>query len=173
MQHYIELDRFTSPGKGISSAGSRIISLETIDQTETGRRWLALFTFLRLQVIQYIYKRLTGLQSNNKIKLHRNLPRCDVWIWRPPFAIMFRHIVSEKSVMGPRCQSSGTFCYVLRGVFSIEIRIFANVMFLIWLYRFWIMVIIRGVLVIWTRFRFLIILQHLSFVLAAILKCWL
>ena len=27
------------------------LALETIDQTETGRRWLTMFTFLRLQLI--------------------------------------------------------------------------------------------------------------------------
>ena len=42
-------DRFDSSGRGISSAGSRIVSHETIDQTETAKRWLTLFTFLRLQ----------------------------------------------------------------------------------------------------------------------------
>ena len=42
-------DRFASSGGEISSAGSRIISLETIDQTETGTRWLTMFTFLRRQ----------------------------------------------------------------------------------------------------------------------------
>ena len=47
-------DRFASSGRAISSAGSRIISLETIDQTETGRRWLTMFTFLRLQLKSYI-----------------------------------------------------------------------------------------------------------------------
>ena len=43
-------DRFASSGRGISSAGSRIVAHETIDQTETGRRWLTMFTFLRLQL---------------------------------------------------------------------------------------------------------------------------
>ena len=43
-------DRFASSGRGISSAGSRIGAIETIDQTETGRRWLTMFTFLRLQL---------------------------------------------------------------------------------------------------------------------------
>ena len=52
-------DRFASSGRGISSAGSRIISLETINQTETGGRRLTVFTFLRLQLT--LYKRLTGL----------------------------------------------------------------------------------------------------------------
>ena len=41
-------DRFASSGRAFSSAGSRIISLETIDLTETGRRWLTMFTFLQL-----------------------------------------------------------------------------------------------------------------------------
>ena len=36
-------DRFASSGRGISSAGSRIVAHETIDQTETGRRWLTMF----------------------------------------------------------------------------------------------------------------------------------
>ena len=43
-------DRFASSGRGISSAGSRIVAHETIDQTETGRRWLTMFTFLPLQL---------------------------------------------------------------------------------------------------------------------------
>ena len=43
-------DRFASFGRGISSAGSRIVAHETIDQTETGRRWLTMFTFLRMQL---------------------------------------------------------------------------------------------------------------------------
>ena len=43
-------DRFASSGRGISSAGSRIVAHETIDQTETGRRWLTMFAFLRLQL---------------------------------------------------------------------------------------------------------------------------
>ena len=43
-------DRLASSGRGISSAGSRIVAHETIDQTETGRRWLTMFTFLRLQL---------------------------------------------------------------------------------------------------------------------------
>ena len=43
-------DRFASSGRGIRSAGSRIVAHETIDQTETGRRWLTMFTFLRLQL---------------------------------------------------------------------------------------------------------------------------
>ena len=46
-------DRFASTGKGISSAGSRIIPYETIDQTESGTGWLTMFTFLRLQ-LKYI-----------------------------------------------------------------------------------------------------------------------
>ena len=50
-------DRFASSGRGIISAGGRIFSLETINQTETGRRWLTMFTFLRLQ----LHKRLTAL----------------------------------------------------------------------------------------------------------------
>ena len=29
----------------MSSAGSRLVSLETIDQTETGRRWLIMLLF--------------------------------------------------------------------------------------------------------------------------------
>ena len=36
------IDKFASSGRAISSAGSMIISLETIDQTETGRRWLTM-----------------------------------------------------------------------------------------------------------------------------------
>ena len=47
---YYGRDRFASSGRGISSAGSRIVAHETIDQTETGRRWLTMFTFLRLQL---------------------------------------------------------------------------------------------------------------------------
>ena len=43
-------DRFASSGRGISSAGSRIVAHETIDKTETGRRWLTMFTLLRLQL---------------------------------------------------------------------------------------------------------------------------
>ena len=43
-------DRFDSSGRGIGSAGSRIVAHETIDQTETGTRWLTMFTFLRLQL---------------------------------------------------------------------------------------------------------------------------
>ena len=100
-------DRFASSGRAFSSAGSRIISLETIDQTETGRRWLTMFTFLRLQSKSY-----NGQQAykvTKQFKLRRKLPRCDVWIWRPPFTKIVRPIISEKSVMGPRCKSTGTF----------------------------------------------------------------
>ena len=43
-------DRFASSRREISSAGSRIVAHETIDQTETGTRWLTMFTFLRLQL---------------------------------------------------------------------------------------------------------------------------
>ena len=32
-------------GRGMSSAGSRLVSLDTIDQTETGRRWLIMLLF--------------------------------------------------------------------------------------------------------------------------------
>ena len=39
-------DRFASSGRGIISAGSRIVAHETIDQTETGTRWLTMFTFV-------------------------------------------------------------------------------------------------------------------------------
>ena len=55
-------DRFASSGTAISSAGSRISSLETIDQTETGTRWLTMFTFLRLQLKSY-YKWSTQWRS--------------------------------------------------------------------------------------------------------------
>ena len=53
-QLHLGRDRFASSGRAFSSAGSRIISLETIDLTETGRRWLTMFTFLRLQSKSYI-----------------------------------------------------------------------------------------------------------------------
>ena len=35
-RNYLGRDRFASSGRGMSSAGSRIVSHETIDQTETG-----------------------------------------------------------------------------------------------------------------------------------------
>ena len=58
------------------AAGSRIISLETIDLTETGRLWLTMFTFLRLQ-----FKSYNGQQAykvTHKFKLRRKLQRCEV-----------------------------------------------------------------------------------------------
>ena len=122
-------DRFASSGRAISSAGSRIIFVETIDQTETGRRWLTMFTFLRLQLKSYI----NGQQAykvTQKLKLRRETTT--VLIWRPQFSKIFSPIISEKSVMSTHCESlpvpSGIA--VLRGVFSIIIRIFANVKFL-------------------------------------------
>ena len=63
-------DRFASPGRVISSAGIRIISIETIDQTETGRRRLTVFTFLRLQLKYNIYKRL-NLHRHDLAVAHR------------------------------------------------------------------------------------------------------
>ena len=59
-------DRFASSGRAISSAGSRIISPETIDQTETGRRWLTMFTFLRLQLKTY-----NGQQAYKLTTIHQ------------------------------------------------------------------------------------------------------
>ena len=51
----------------MSSAGSRLVSLETIDQTETGRRWLIMLLFA-----------LTILDNDNYIFLlnkRRNMVR--------------------------------------------------------------------------------------------------
>ena len=100
-------DRFASSGRAFGSAGSRIISFETIDQTETRRRWLTTFTFLRLQLKSYNGQH--AYKVTNKFKLLRKLPRCDVWIWRPPITKIVRPIISEKSVMGRHCKSTDTF----------------------------------------------------------------
>ena len=51
------------PGRAISSAGSRIISLENIGQTETVTRWLTMFTFLRLQLKSYAIQVLRNVDG--------------------------------------------------------------------------------------------------------------
>ena len=44
-----------------------MIPLETIDQTETGRRWLTTFTFLRLQILSSGGATIPKIQGGNAI----------------------------------------------------------------------------------------------------------
>ena len=64
-EHYMEdrakgRDRFATSGRGIRYAGRRIVSHETIDQTETGRKWLTMFPSSS-SAAGKISKRLIGL----------------------------------------------------------------------------------------------------------------
>ena len=59
----------------MSSAGSRLVSLETIDQTETGRRWLIMLLFALTQehgsVINgtFLLRKYTGTKSEVDFKI--------------------------------------------------------------------------------------------------------